>query len=159
MSISTFARGRNDDDPALATSGVGPSTNLTAFIDQGSSFEGKLSFKDTVRIDGGFEGEITSENTLIVGESGNVTALIRSSVVVISGTVVGNIHARAKVVIHKTGRVEGDVESPCLVVEEGATLNGVVRMAAPSTVEKAKQPLPATPSPGASSDPGSSHES
>ena len=29
-------------------------SNLTAFIDQGSEFEGKLSFKDTVRIDGSF---------------------------------------------------------------------------------------------------------
>jgi hypothetical protein len=48
------------------------SGGLSAFIDQGSEFEGKLSFKDTVRIDGRFRGEISSENTLIVGETGEI---------------------------------------------------------------------------------------
>src|SRR5215470_15465122 len=78
---------------------------LTAFIDQGSEFEGKLSFKDTVRIDGRFRGEISSENTLIVGESGEIHATIRSNTVVVSGLVDGDIHAARKVILHKTARV------------------------------------------------------
>ncbi len=109
---------------------AGPTTagGLTAFIDQGSEFEGKLSFKDTVRIDGRFRGEISSENTLIVGESGEIDASIRSQNVVISGAVVGNLSASAKVVLHKTARINGDVETACLVVEDGAVLNGQVKM-------------------------------
>jgi len=63
--------------------------NLTAFIDQGSEFEGKLSFRDTVRIDGTFTGEISSENTLIVGESGKIHATIKSVCVMVSGHVDG----------------------------------------------------------------------
>lgn len=112
------------------TPAPGPSTTggLTAFIDQGSEFEGKLSFKDTVRIDGRFRGEISSENTLIVGESGEIEAAIRSRNVVVSGGVVGNVSASAKVVLHKTARINGDVETDCLVVEEGAVLNGQVKM-------------------------------
>ncbi len=134
MAISGFGRGRDSDmetpsvtgrAPAPSTSGAG---GLTAFIDQGSEFEGKLSFKDTVRIDGRFSGEISSENTLIVGESGEIHANIRSNTIAVSGVVVGDIDAASKVVIHKTGRVEGDVKAPSLVVEEGATLNGSVRM-------------------------------
>ncbi|MGH0029729.1 MAG: bactofilin family protein [Myxococcota bacterium] len=101
---------------------------LTAFIDQGSEFEGKLSFKDTVRIDGRFRGEISSENTLIVGESGEIEATIRSKTVAVSGTVVGDIHATDKVVVHKTGRVEGNIEAKTLVVEEGAVIEGSVKM-------------------------------
>lgn len=109
---------------------AGPTTagGLTAFIDQGSEFEGKLSFKDTVRIDGRFRGEISSENTLIVGESGEIDAAIRSQNVVVSGAVVGNVSASAKVVLHKTARINGDVETACLVVEDGAVLNGQVKM-------------------------------
>ena len=109
---------------------AGPTTagGLTAFIDQGSEFEGKLSFKDTVRIDGRFRGEISSENTLIVGESGEIDATIRSQNVVVSGAVVGNVSASAKVMLHKTARVNGDVETGCLVVEDGAVLNGQVNM-------------------------------
>jgi len=113
------------------TTSSGSSTTaggLTAFIDQGSEFEGKLSFKDTVRIDGRFRGEISSENTLIVGESGEIDAAIHSRNVVVSGSVVGNIAASAKVVLHKTARVDGDVETACLVVEEGAVLNGQIKM-------------------------------
>ena len=62
--------------PAPATAPPSSGGGLTAFIDQGSEFEGKLSFKDTVRIDGHFTGEITSENTLVVGETGEIEANI-----------------------------------------------------------------------------------
>jgi cytoskeletal protein CcmA (bactofilin family) len=102
---------------------------LTAFIDQGSSFEGKLSFKDTVRIDGHFSGQITSENTLVVGESGVIEADIRSQTVIVSGTIHGNVTAAKRIILHKTARVDGDVDAPSLVMEEGAVLNGKLNMA------------------------------
>ena len=102
---------------------------LTAFIDQGSSFEGKLSFKDTVRIDGHFSGQITSENTLVVGETGMIEADIRSQTVIVSGTIHGNVLAAKRVVLHKSARVDGDVETPSLVMEEGSVLNGKLNMA------------------------------
>lgn len=130
-----FGRGRSgyEDAPAPAPAAPATTTNhasggLTAFIDQGSSFEGKLSFKDTVRIDGQFAGEITSENTLVVGETGEIQANIRSKTVIISGTVTGDIHAGQRVVLHKSAHVEGNIESPSLAVEEGAVFNGHVTM-------------------------------
>ena len=55
-------------------------------------------------------------------------AQIRSQTVVVSGSVTGNIQASRKVVLHKTARVEGDVETPCLVMEDGAWLHGKVVM-------------------------------
>jgi len=117
---------------------------LTAFIDQGSEFEGKLSFKDTVRIDGHFKGEIGSENTLIVGESGEVEANIKSKTVVVSGCVVGDVKATRQLVIHKTGRLQGNVETPSVVIEEGALLNGQVVMSRP---EQSTPRRPQTPAP------------
>ena len=107
--------------------------NLTAFIDQGSEFEGKLSFKDTVRIDGTFSGEISSDNTLIVGESGQIHASIKSVCVVISGLVEGDIHATEQIVLHKTAVVEGNLDAPAISMEEGAQLNGSVRMGSASS--------------------------
>lgn len=140
MAISGFGRGSKGGTTSGSTSTASSSAgspassgggfgNLTAFIDQGSEFEGKLSFKDTVRIDGSFTGEITSDNTLIVGESGEIRASIRSVCVVISGLVEGNIEASEQIVLHKTARVTGDVVAPSLVIEQGAQLNGNVRMA------------------------------
>ena len=114
--------------PAATTSAAG---GLTAFIDQGSEFEGKLSFRDTVRIDGRFRGEISSENTLIVGETGEIEATIRSNTIAISGTVTGEVNAAQKVVLHKTARVQGTVEAPSIVVEDGAIFNGTVNMPGP----------------------------
>jgi len=102
--------------------------NLTAFIDQGSEFEGKLSFKDTVRIDGNFSGEISSDNTLIVGESGQIQATIHSVCVVISGLVEGDVHASEEIILHKTAVVNGNLEAPAIMMEEGAQLNGNVKM-------------------------------
>ena len=121
------SKGAEGDYPA-PSSGSSGSGGLSAFIDQGSEFEGKLSFRDTVRIDGRFRGEIASENTLIVGESGEIHATIRSNTVVVSGLVEGDIIAARKVVLHKTARVHGNLETPSLVVEEGAALDGNVKM-------------------------------
>ena len=111
--------------PASPSGGV---ANLSAFIDQGSEFEGKLSFKDTVRIDGCFRGEISSQNTLVVGETGEIMATVRSRNVIVSGTVTGNVFATEKIVLHKTAHVEGDIEAGSIAVEEGAILNGKITM-------------------------------
>jgi len=129
-----FGKGRENETPTPTRAIPAPSSGsaspggLTAFIDQGSEFEGKLSFKDTVRIDGRFRGEISSENTLIVGESGEIEATITSNTIAISGSVIGDVVAKQKVVIHKTGCVEGNIETPTLVIEEGARLEGQIKM-------------------------------
>ena len=114
--------------PSMASSGSAGSGGLSAFIDQGSEFEGKLVFKDTVRIDGRFRGEISSENTLIVGETGDIEATIRSKVVAVSGSVTGDIVAGTKVVLHKTARVHGNIQTGSLVVEDGAEIDGQIKM-------------------------------
>ena len=149
-----MAFGRTRDEGSSVHSAPSGSTsggfgNLTAFIDQGSEFEGKLSFKDTVRIDGRFSGEISSENTLIVGESGEIEATIHSPSVVISGAVHGDVHASRQLVLHKTARLVGDVHTPSLVVEEGAVINGNVKMTRPEQAAKTpprpEPPKDATP--------------
>jgi cytoskeletal protein CcmA (bactofilin family) len=106
---------------------------LTAFIDQGSEFSGKLSFKDTVRIDGRFEGEIKSDNTLIVGETGRVVAQVKSGDVIVSGEVKGDIIASGRITLHKTARVAGNLTAARLCIEEGAEFNGQVIMSASAT--------------------------
>jgi len=126
MAFNDFRKTK--DEPKVPSANAGGVGALTAFIDQGSEFSGKLNFKDTVRIDGRFEGEIASENTLIVGESGSVTATIKSQIVIISGEVHGEINAGGQVVLHKTARVDGNIHAPRLVVEDGAVFTGRIEM-------------------------------
>lgn len=142
MAISNFGRGKGGDESTTAPAPTG-GANLSAFIDQGSEFEGKLTFKDTVRIDGSFQGEISSENTLVVGETGSIDATIRSNTVVVSGAVVGNIIASRQIILHKTARVQGDMKAPSLIIEEGAVFNGQLTMERPDA--KANAPLKSIP--------------
>ena len=60
---------------------------LNGFLDRGSSFKGELEFEDTMRIDGKFNGTITSKNELIVGESANIDGTIHVGRIAISDRV------------------------------------------------------------------------
>lgn len=144
----SFLKGRVDEEisgrsidvpPPPSSSSAGPSS-LSAFIDQGSEFEGKLTFRDTVRIDGKFRGEITSENTLVIGDTGEIEATVRSNNVVVSGTVFGNIFATQKLTLHKSAKVEGDIEASSIVMEEGAHMNGRITMKGGGAAPRAKMP-------------------
>jgi cytoskeletal protein CcmA (bactofilin family) len=132
MEMALFGNRGDEGSVALESGGLAPATSsrqtLSAFIDQGSEFEGKLSFKDTVRIDGVFRGEIASENTLVVGETGEIFATVRSRTVVIAGSVTGDVVAKERLVLQKTARLEGDVQAGSLQMEDGAVLNGRISM-------------------------------
>ncbi len=97
---------------------------LNGFLDRGSSFKGEMEFEDTMRIDGKFNGKIVSKNELIVGESAHIEGDLHVGRVAISGTVVGKIIAEQRVEIHRNGKVYSDIETPALVIEEGAIFQG-----------------------------------
>ena len=104
------------------------SEQLQAFLDAGTSFEGKISFNGVVRIDGHFRGEINAEGLLVIGETGVVEAKVQVGSLLIRGTVVGDITAKERVEIGSSGDVEGSVVSTILKVEEGARLVARVAM-------------------------------
>ena len=107
------------------------SDQLQAFLDQGTSFEGKISFSGAVRIDGHFQGDITAEGMLVVGETGRVEANMQVGALVVQGTVVGDVTARERIEIGAAGDVEGSVQTPILKVEDGARLVAKVAMREP----------------------------
>ena len=102
----------------------GKSGDLNGFLDRGSSFKGDLEFEDTMRIDGKFNGRVRSKNELIVGESAHIEGEIHVGRIAISGTVVGKIIADQRVEIHRNGKVYSDVDTPALIIEEGAIFQG-----------------------------------
>lgn len=100
------------------------SGDLNGFLDRGSSFKGELEFEDTMRIDGKFNGRIHSKNELIVGESAHIEGDIHVGRIAISGTVIGKIKADQRVEIHRNGKVYSDIDTPALIIEEGAIFQG-----------------------------------
>jgi cytoskeletal protein CcmA (bactofilin family) len=116
-------------------------SDLTAFIDEGSEIEGQCTFSGTVMLNGTFRGEIAASGTLIVGEKGTVHATIHAGIVLISGQVVGNLVATERVELRGSARVFGDIETPVIVVEEGVLFDGHCRMT-PAVVEAAPTAVP-----------------
>jgi cytoskeletal protein CcmA (bactofilin family) len=70
---------------------------LTAFIDEGSEMEGRYTFRGTVMLNGRIKGEISSADTLIIGERGVLAADISAGRVRISGEVTGNVRALERI--------------------------------------------------------------
>jgi cytoskeletal protein CcmA (bactofilin family) len=115
--------GERDMRPAAAAP-----NGLNALLGKGSEFDGKLAFEGTVRIDGTFSGEITTSDTLIVGDGARVQAEISCGTIVVHGEVGGNIHATQAVELHRPARVTGDITSPSLMVEKGVIFEGHSKM-------------------------------
>ena len=101
---------------------------VTAILDQGARFEGKLSFEGTVQIGGEFRGEIFTKDTLIVNEGALVFAEIEAETIIISGKVEGNLFARRRVIMHPPAIFKGTVTSPSLRIDEGVVFEGASYM-------------------------------
>ena len=101
----------------------GNAGELNGFMDSGSRIVGELHFQDTYRIDGSLSGKVSSTGDLIVGRESEVDGEIRVRRLFVSGIVRGLVMAE-RVEIAPGARVEADVESPVLVVEEGAFFQG-----------------------------------
>ena len=108
------------------------------FLGKDTEWEGKLSFDGTIRIDGHFQGEISSEGNLIVGEEGMVEADIHVSYIVNSGEIHGNIISDQRVDIHAPGKVFGSIQAPTVVIDQGVIFEGTTRMYRAKDAKKKK---------------------
>ena len=104
------------------------SGQITALIDHGAAFEGRLTFEGTVRIGGAFKGEIFTRDTLVVDPGAHVEAQIEADTVIICGSVKGNIFARQSVIMHPPARFTGTVTTPSLRIDEGVVFEGASYM-------------------------------
>jgi len=101
---------------------------INAFLGAGTVYQGRLSFQGAVRIDGSFSGEVFSEGSLIVGKDAQIEGVLNVGDLLLSGHFTGEVQAKRRVTIHKTGVLQGAVYTPALVTEEGALLDGQIIM-------------------------------
>jgi len=101
---------------------------LNGFLDRGSHVHGELTFEETFRIDGKFEGKIRSSSELILGETAEVDAEVEVGRITINGTFKGRIRARERIDLLPRARVFADLSSPIVEIEEGARFEGSCRM-------------------------------
>jgi cytoskeletal protein CcmA (bactofilin family) len=102
--------------------------SLNGFVDAGCTIRGELEFETYFRVDGRIEGTVRSNAELVVGERGVVEGELEVGRCVIGGEVRGTIQATELVLLHATAKVWADIQTPSLVMEDGALLEGSVKM-------------------------------
>ncbi len=99
-------------------------------LDVNAAMQGSLVFSDPVnlRINGKFEGTLTTKGNLIVGQSAEIKADIVAEVLTIAGIVRGKIRATENLMLTSTAQVYGDITVPKIAIEEGAIFVGKCNM-------------------------------
>ena len=106
---------------------------IKAYMGEDTVFNGLLNYSGTVRIDGKFEGQVITEDTLIIGETGHLMAEISAGIIICMGYVEGNLMASQKIEIHSTSKVVGNIKSPALNIELGGVFDGTCDMTGKET--------------------------
>lgn len=106
-------------------------------IGAGTHIKGEMTFDRTARILGSFEGRISSNGEVQIGQTANCKASIEGEVIRIDGTVDGDVVARECVHLSNTARMTGDVIASKMIVAEGASFLGHCRVG-PEAVKSAE---------------------
>jgi cytoskeletal protein CcmA (bactofilin family) len=93
-------------------------------ISPDAEFKGSIKFKDSLRIDGNFEGEIDSQGTLFIGKSGATKAEIHVGNIIVEGKSEGNITCEDKIELRATAKIYGDITAARLTIAEGVNIIG-----------------------------------
>jgi len=97
---------------------------LVGYLYKGSRVSGHLSFQGPARIDGIVDGEIQCQGALTIGESAEIKARITAELVVVHGKVEGNVSAKEKIELIAPARLIGNIDTPRLIIAEGAVIDG-----------------------------------
>jgi cytoskeletal protein CcmA (bactofilin family) len=96
---------------------------IVAFFGEGVECKGSIVNHGNIRVDGRFEGQITTKGSLLVGNHAMIEARIKARSVESEGTIIGDITAKDNVKLRSTARVDGELKTPQLFIEDGAILN------------------------------------
>ena len=101
---------------------------IRAYLGSDALFKGALSFEGTVRIDGKFEGVVSTKDTLVIGETGDMQADVEVGTLVCKGNLSGTVVASKKIEMHPASKITGNVQTPAVSIELGAVLDGHLNM-------------------------------
>ena len=107
----------------------GDSTTISTLLGRDTTIEGTLTFKETIRVDGGIKGKlISADGTVIVGENAVLDADIQVAVAIIRGKLNGRVEASHRVEIYAPAEVNGDISAPTVAIDSGVIFNGNCKM-------------------------------
>lgn len=100
-----------------------------------AQFKGELTFQGGVRVDGLFEGSITTPGKILVSREGKLKAEVKAGSIVVEGHIEGNVSVRDRAELRATAQLRGDLKAAKLNVVEGATFIGRCEVGAGVAVE------------------------
>ena len=111
--------------PAL---GVLEEEGFQMYLGQKCRLTGVLKVQGMMRIDGFVEGEVFGSDLIQVGKEGIIEATVNAKHIVAQGPLRGDIIAQEKVELLAPAKVEGTINSPVFLLEEGVLVNGILKM-------------------------------
>lgn len=121
-------------------------TTVASIIAEGCSFDGTISVKGSIRVDGQFGGNLTVSETLVIGKTGSLKADVTTKRANIAGTLKGEVNAQDGVKLQSGSHFEGNIFTKNLIIEEGVYFDGGCWRSTESRDQKKKSgPAPAQP--------------
>lgn len=105
-------------------------SELATILGRDGSFNGKLTVKHSIRVDGNLNGELHTSETLTVGKEGLIEGIVTAKNLIIGGKIKGTVTVTGKTTLESTSTLEGELKTGKLVIEESATLHGTTDMSA-----------------------------
>lgn len=121
----------------LPESGTARSQSI---IQEGMVVRGEMKAEGDIRLDGSLEGSISSRSRVTIGATGVIKADIEADEVLVMGQVQGKITGQTRIELRKGARVEGDLCTQALVIEEGVFFQGFAQMAPPRAAQTKVRP-------------------
>lgn len=118
-------------------------TRSQSIIQEGMVVRGEMKAEGDIRLDGTLEGAVSSKSRVTIGATGVIKADIEADEVLVMGQVQGKVTGQTRIELRKGARVEGDLCTQALVIEEGVFFQGFAQMSSPRPASN-----PARPSPG-----------
>ena len=117
------------------------SDQISTFIAPGAIVDGPLTTKESTRVDGTVNGNVTVNGSLILGQDAKINGAVTATNLFLAGDITGNVSCGSgKVEISDTGKLIGDLTAKSLVIDENAVFQGQCTMTTEKTsAETAKE--------------------
>lgn len=113
----------------------------TTVVSHDTTWKGEISSEGSIHIHGQFDGTVQAKEDVYILEEATVQATIQATNVVIGGAFNGSLTCNNRLEVLPSGRVEGEVLAPTLVVHDGAAINGSIRMTTGESSDTAPPPV------------------
>ena len=135
---------KNDDEFKPSPASSAHSQEVETIIGPSVRVEGNFKGDGNLKVDGEVKGSIKTKGDVRVGERAKIKASVEATNAVIAGEVQGNIKTKEKLELMASAKVVGDISAKSLQINDGAKLNGTIKMEDESLVQELiSKPKPA----------------